>query len=449
MKFAQQGNLWLTGCVMIINMWSRLVIGGLSLCLLVFAQASMQMNLDQLAQFIRSELALKQHSDKQIAAYVKKVTLTEKLTDKTVIDLEAQGAGPKTLEALNELKAESAKKKAGAPDATYSPATEPAAKGGNAQATVKLASKLPPIPAPNSVRQQEMLDLIKQYALNYTQNLPNFICVEVMRRFIDFDSTDRYRSLGAVLAKVSYNEGRESYKVYSVNGKLQDASLDHAGIGGGAVSTGEFGSLMREIFDPKSAAEFGWDHWATLRGRRMAVFNYAIDSGHSAWSIDYSAGPGDSQRIITAYKGTVYADENSGEISRIKFIAVGIPHTFPVSEATEILDYDLVNVNGQQYICPLMAKLNMTAGSQKSRNEIEFRDYRKFGTESVIQYDMNPQAPPPEPLPASKTDEQPATTATPSSSPGAAKPPPTQQPTTPERSNPFSLPDPPPPPPNL
>lgn len=402
----------------------------------------MQMNLDQLAQFIRSELALRQHSDKQIAAYVKKISLTERLTDKTIVDLEAQGAGPKTVDALNELKTESAKKKSGDADATYSPATAPEAAGGGATPTVTLAAKLPPIPPPNSVRQQEILDQVKQYANNYTQNLPNFVCVEVIRQYVDFDSSDRYRSTGNILAKVSYNAGRESYKVYSVNGRMEEVSLDR-GVGGGAVSTGEFGSLMREIFDPKSAAEFGWDHWGTLRGRRMAVFSYAIDSGHSAWSIDYSAGPGDSQRIITAYKGLVYADENTGEISRIKFVAVDIPRSFPVSAATEILDYDLVSINGQQYVCPLVAKLYMTAGSQKSRNEIEFRNYRKFGTESTIQYDMNPQAPPPEPLPASKTEEQPAAPPTPSSSP-ATKPQTNNQ----EKSDPFSLPSPPPPPPN-
>ena len=418
---------------MIMNMRLRPVIGLFCLCLLALAQAKMEMNLDQLAQFIRSELALKQHTDKQIAAYVKKINLTEKLTDKTILDLEAQGAGPKTVEAMKELEATSANQKAGPKDATYSPAMTTNPGTSNTPATVKLSSKLPPIPPPNSVRQREILDQIKQYAMNYTRNLPNFVCVEVMRRFVDFDSTDRYRSLGNVLAKVSYNEGRESYKVYSVNGRLEESTLDHAGVGGGAVSTGEFGSLMREIFDRKSSAEFGWDHWATLRGRRMAVFNYSIDSGHSNWSIDYTAAPGDNQRIVTAYKGLIYADENTGEISRIKFTAVDIPRSFPVSQANEILDYDLVDISGQQYVVPLMARLYMTAGEQKSRNDIEFRSYRKFGTESAIQYDTNPQAPPPEPLPPSKTEEEPAT---------SDDRHPAQQ-----KSDPFSLPTPPPPPP--
>ena len=56
-----------------------------------FLFAQEQMNVQQLADFIRSEIALNHHTDKQIAAYVKKLHLTERLTDKTILDLQAQG----------------------------------------------------------------------------------------------------------------------------------------------------------------------------------------------------------------------------------------------------------------------------------------------------------------------------------------------------------------------
>ena len=188
--------------------------------------------------------------------------------------------------------------------------------------------------------------------MNYTANLPNFVCVQVTRQYVDPNGGDNYRSIGTILARVSYNEGQEKYNVYSQYGHLVDTDMQGLR-GGGATSTGEFGSLMREIFEPKSEAEFGWDHWGTLRGRRMAVFNYFIDSGHSNWSITYDASASDSQRIVTAYRGLVYADAQTGEITRIKFVAVDIPKGFPVQEATEILDYDLAEISGQKYVCPL------------------------------------------------------------------------------------------------
>jgi hypothetical protein len=385
----------------------------------------MEMNVAQLVDFLRSEMALNQHSDKQIAAYVKKIKLTEKLTDKTIIDLQAQGAKPKTIDALKALQAETADLKPPTHAATYSPATaqEPAVT--TETPTVTLSAKAPPIPPPDSITQQKILEIIRQYAENYTANLPNFVCIQVTRQAVDPNGGDNYRSLGRILAKVSYNEGQEHYNVYSVNGKLTDSTMEKLRGRGGATSTGEFASLMRETFDPKSDAEINWDHWATLRGRRMAVFNYAIDSGHSSYSISY----GEDQRIVTAYNGLIYADPSTGEITRIKFVAVNIPKSFPVKETSEILDYDLTDISGKQYVVPLAAQLWMHAGRESNHNEIEFRDYRKYGTDSSIKYDVDAD---PKPLPPDATKEQPAEASKPAPAPSG---------------NPFALPTAPPPPP--
>ena len=405
------------------------------LLILVLASAlngQMQMNVQQLVEFLRSELALKQQTDKQIAAYLKKVQLTEKLTDKTIIDLEAQGAGPRTVQALQELRDRTASLKVPSSDATYSPATapEPTTTG---QSTVVLRPKQT-IPPPDSVRQQQILDVIKEYAMSYTGNLPNFICLQVTRRFIDPNQSDHYRLIDTVSAQLNYTDGKENYKVVSVNNRVVNLGMEQLG---GAVSVGEFGSLMKGIFDPKSQAEFGWDHWGTLRGRRMAVFNYFIDSGHSSYSIDYNR----EQRIITAYKGLVYADEYTGIVSRITFVAVDIPKSFPVNEATEILDYDDVDISGQKYTCPLKADLRMRAGREKTKNDIEFRLYRKFGTDTGIVYIGEAPAP----LPANQTQEQPASAA--SGTPPAKTSVPQPQPKSTSTSDPWTLPTPPPPPP--
>jgi len=176
----------------------------------------------------------------------------------------------------------------------------------------------------------------------------------------------------------------------------------------------------------------------------MAVYNYFIDSGHSQYSISYE----DTQRIITAYRGLIYADQNTGAISRITFVAVNIPSSFPVRSAEEILDFDDVQINGQPYICPLKADVRLTGAGQKTKNEIEFRNYRKYGTESTITYDT------PDALPASETQEQPASAAKNANGEKQAKPGSTpqtqstpQQPQQQNPSSPWSLPEAPPPPP--
>jgi hypothetical protein len=416
-------NLPVFPCVNMLNMKSRLIL--LILCCQLLLNAQTQMNLQELADFVRSELALKRSTDKQMAAEIRKIELTEKLTDKTIIDLQAQGAGPKTVDALKELRDKTKDLKKTNLAATSSPATSADSTPSSGPATATLSNQsVPVIPPPDSVTQQKILDQMKEYAMNYTSNLPNFICVEVTQQFIDPRSTENYRSLGKILARVQYKGGEESYDVYSINGKMQDKG-SMSDVKGGAVSTGEFGSLMRSIFDPASSATFNWDHWGRLRGRLMAVFSYSIDSAHSTYRIHHGSDK-DGEQIITAYSGLVYADADTGEVDRIKFEATDIPRSFPVKATNEILDYDLVDISGQKYVVPLSAKLFMKSEDGESKNDIEFRAYRKFGTESDIKYDMDEAS---KPLPASKTEEKPAT-------PAPAKP-----------SNPWDLPSAPPPPP--
>jgi len=412
---------------MILNMWVRLCLG------FVFAGAllaQIQMNVEQLKEFVRSSISMGHTTDKQLAAGVRQIQLTEKLTDAAIIDLQTVAVGPKTVEALKALRDQTASMKP--------PAHEtPAAAGGDE--APQVAPKPPTAPPPSPARQEEILQSIKDYAENYTKKLPNFFCVEVTRQFVDPNGAANYRNAGTILAKLGYNDGQSQYKVYSINGKLVDTTMEQVKTGG-ATSTGEFYHLMQTIFDPVSETDFHWDHWAKLRDRRMAIYNYFIDSAHSIW---YLEDKNSDQRIKTAYKGLIYADPSTGEIDRITFEAVDLPKSFPINKTSEVLDYDLVTIQGQPFVLPLSAKLWMKSGRESSKNEIEFRMFRKFEADSFIKYDLDPNAPPP--LSENKGDEPPPTSAEPSKSSEPAKP----ADATPaaKKPSPWDLPTLPPPPP--
>src|SRR6266536_2279642 len=77
--------------------------GVLCLC----AHAEQALSVGQLLSFIRSSIQMK-YPDKQVAIYVAKVKLSERLDEPTVEQLQGEGAGPKTVAALKELAAASA-----------------------------------------------------------------------------------------------------------------------------------------------------------------------------------------------------------------------------------------------------------------------------------------------------------------------------------------------------
>ena len=66
-------------------------------CLALAAQT--RLTVEQLVSFVRSSVEL-QHPDNQVAGYLRKVQLSERLDDRTIEDLDLVGAGPKTLQAL-------------------------------------------------------------------------------------------------------------------------------------------------------------------------------------------------------------------------------------------------------------------------------------------------------------------------------------------------------------
>ena len=346
-----------------------LLVLGASLCL-----AQMRITVDQLVSFIKSSVELK-HDDKQVAAYLKRVRLTNRLTEDVIIDLKAAGAGPRTAEALEELKKASAD------------LPEPAAnKRPQAPAAV--------IPPPSREDQERVINEAREYALGYSKNLPNFICTQVTRRYIDPSGLEFWQQQDTITAKLSYFEQKEDYKVVMVNNRMTDMKYDQVG---GATSSGEFGSLMKELFAPETQAEFTWDRWGKLRGRIVHVFTYKVAQSRSQWHINYDK----RLDIIAGYTGLLYVDKDSPMIHRVTLQAQDIPVSFPIQQASTILDYDVANISGNDFILPLRAEVRMREGKMLIRNEVEFRMYRKFGAEATITFNT------PDPLPDEQTKEEP------------------------------------------
>jgi hypothetical protein len=338
--------------------------------------SQMKLTVTQLEGFIRSSIQMR-HDDAKVAAYLKKVQLTEKLEDRVVEEMIGLGAGARTINALRELR-----------DAT---ATLPTA----AKAAPKPVPS--PIPAPPEAEQQEVLARVREYALDYDKRLPDFICAQVTRRYFDPSGLEFWSGSDTITARLSYFQNKEEKKVIMINNRYTDIDYDKLG---GATSTGEFGSLLKEVFTPESHADFHWERWATLRGRRMYVFGYRVPRAYSKWKLLYEKAVEDTP----GYRGLVFVDKDSLQVMRVTLEADDIVPSFPIQAAATKLDYDYEDISGQRYLLPLRAEIRMRAGKQLSKNEVEFRMYRKFGADTAITF-ADVEAP----LEPEKFEEKPAT----------------------------------------
>jgi len=335
-------------------------------CLLVvtagLALSQMKMSVDQLNGFIKT--SVQNHlDDREVAKYVGRVQLTNKLEASRVEDMRIMGAGPKTVLALREL-IESSRKLPDAP---------PPAPPKPAPGTVKTA----PPPDYDKILQQ-----VSEMAKNYSANLPNYICAQVTRRFVDPTGAENWKTADTIHEQLTYYEQKEAYKVMMVNGKAAPETLTHEKLGG-ATSSGEFGSILAGIFADHSDTQFSWDHLGKLRGRIMYVLAFDIPASRSNYTIYHH---GTQRKIVAGQRGLIYADRDTSMIMRIKLECTEIPTDYPIQKVDLDLNYDFVKIADNEFLLPLRSELRSKEGSYLVKNETEFRLYRKYGTQSDIKF---------------------------------------------------------------
>ena len=342
----------------------------LGVCLGLQAQATITVG--ELVSFIRSAILRKQ-DDRQVATYLLKVHLSNRLDDRTIEDLQVLGAGVKAVAALRVLRDSSA---------SLSPPPPP------------TEVKAPP--SPSAAEQKKVLAEATEYALNYEKNLPNFICTQVTRRFED-PSGVGFRALDTINERLSYFDHHEDYKVTMLNNKPVD--LEHDKLTG-ATSSGEFGSILREIFAAQTQTTFLWDRWAKLRDRRMHVYNYRVLLANSGYHIIIHDQP---LNIVVGYHGLIYVDADQHLVHRITLQAENIPASFPVQDLNLRLDYGFQKIGESEYLLPLQFEIQSREGRTMVKNDVDYHFYRKFGTDSTIKFDT------PDPIPEEKAKGKPTT----------------------------------------
>jgi hypothetical protein len=334
-----------------------------------------RLSVQQLVAFVQSsEKIIKEEktmTDKQLADFLSKVKLTEKLEPRVIEDLEALDLGPLTRRALEKLRVDSQSLTA---------------------SSVKQVLPDEPIPPPTALEQGAILDDVRNYVANYDNNLPDFVCTEVEHRLIapkpgtryggHPGSDPSYQESDTVTNRLSYFEHKEEKKPILVNSRPVFTSYESLN---GSTSNGDFGTMLRDLFSRHAQAHFEWARWATLRGRLTMVFSFRVAQPNSTFSI---AVKDIKREIVAGYSGEVFVDKATRKVTRLLEVAQDIPVDFPVRHAQERLDYDYADIGGQQYLLPYRGELIMEGEEVFSKNLLDFLHYKKYSADSAITYDI-------------------------------------------------------------
>ncbi|MFY9621127.1 MAG: hypothetical protein WAM70_20265 [Pyrinomonadaceae bacterium] len=247
---------------------------------------------------------------------------------------------------------------------------------------------------PSPAEAAELLERTRKATLGATQQMPDYLVKQQIARSRAIGTTNNWNVYDRLSIAVSYRQNvGEQYKLLSVNGMPPNVDeKEGSNYGekiGGTTSSGEYVSMLVQLFEPATQAEFEAVDTDTLRGRRTVVYEYSVKRELSKQSLQFQAGIDASPvGTIVGYRGRIWVDREDNRVLRLETISVEIPLDFPITAARSVIDYEWVAINEVSHLLPSRALIELTsrlgARTEQTRNDILFRGYRKFGTEVKI-----------------------------------------------------------------
>ena len=447
--------------------WHRAILT-LSIALTAFAcpaYAAKRMTVEQLKQTLAAEQSA-HRKDGDVAQQLADAELTERVGPQALQQMLAVSPGPRTAVELRAL----------------------------ADASVFLdppAGEIPTIPAPDLATQRAILSKTIHYVARTLPTLPDFVATRVTEHFDDlpqilepggWPTRAGLHLDGTSRIPIAYRDGRETDDpalasqseagIKKVDqAKSPDTENTKPAATAGLTSWGEFGPILGVVLVDAAKGKLGWAHWERLDGKRVAVFQFAVDRSVSHYNLQYccvksqeviggSYGTGGNGRgggqqpgskgmlksgesvfhEITGYHGNLTIDPDTGTILRIA-IEADLKSADAIQRAAIMVEYGAVKIGDNTYICPTRSisdsvshdlyQASLTSPfvdmSEVQLNEVAFTGYHHFGSESTL-VAMAPPASPDTTPAADASTPQPSPSAEASTAPPADNAPPATSP---------------------
>jgi hypothetical protein len=253
---------------------------------------------------------------------------------------------------------------------------------------------LPPVAAQPPPDQSSVLESVQVSALQYIGKLPDFICTQITHRTssrpgfsapgvgnglntLGFGTSTEVNNV--VEERLTYIGNREEYEVLQINGKPAKG-VDHLQLQG-AFTAGEFGSALRDIFDPNSHTSFSWDRIEQIHRERVYVYAFRVPQEHGAIVIHRDP----DRQVVVPYSGRIFVGPQTFSVLRITS-TLDLPAGFPIVHIDRTIEYKPISIANKEYLLPSHSEVHMQDSARWYVNEVDFKDYHKFVAESTIRY---------------------------------------------------------------
>ncbi|MGB9609405.1 MAG: hypothetical protein ACPL7M_00415 [Bryobacteraceae bacterium] len=228
-----------------------------------------------------------------------------------------------------------------------------------------------------AAERDDLLQRAREAAFEFNEKLPAFICDEFVRRYESKTLKPEWKLRDRVQVELAYTKGKEEYRNIRLNGKpLKKGTPEDSG----SWSTGDFGSTLMSIFESARPEDFRLRGDSEAAGIKARVYDFSVPKERSRWTIRYG------YAVKPAHEGSLWIDPDSARVLRIEMSSRRLPSNYEIDKVEMTVDYDWVDIAGTRHLLPVRSEnLACYRGTFTcTKNEIEFKNYRKFEVESQV-----------------------------------------------------------------
>ena len=239
--------------------------------------------------------------------------------------------------------------------------------------------------------------------------IPNFLCDQLTLRYTGEGwPKPQWKLKDRFTAEVMFVDGAESYRNVKSGSKLAKVPVVGRGKNDpektGQWSRNDWMTTFLDVLANNTDAQFKPDGEEPIGGRAAWRYRLRVRQSNSHWRI-----MPEGEELRPAYRGRIWIDKEMYRVLRLEMEAIEIPSTFPWHVVEMTTELGVVSIAGENFLLPIQSE-NLSCQRDTvtcNRNEVQFRNYRRFTAESTISTTDS----------SVKYEEEPAT-------PAAAPPPP-------------------------